>query len=165
VDVLLVMISGAVWMLSPGVEPWIILIALLPWSVRMIAGRFPFRRTRFDWLLLIFLITAWLAYWSAYDKASAWNKIWLIVLAILLYYALVSQPGQNLVWISLILFGVGVGTSIYFFLTHDFANAPIKIASWWMNTRPQLDGTPYIMDISQESWLSRRYIPCMGSQR
>lgn len=143
VDVFLVLISGAVWMLSPGVEPWIILIALLPWSVRMIAGRFPFRRTRFDWLLLIFLITAWLAYWSAYDKASAWNKIWLIVLAILLYYALVSQPGQNLVWVSLILFGVGIGTSIYFFLTHDFTNASVRIASWWMNTRPQF-GWPAI---------------------
>ena len=130
-------------MMSPGAEPWIILIALLPWSVRMIAGRFPFRRTRFDWLLLIFLITAWLAYWSAYDKESAWNKIWFIVLAVLLYYALVSQPTQNLVWIFLVLYGVGVGTSIYFFLTHDFTNATIRIASWWMNTRPQF-GWPAI---------------------
>jgi hypothetical protein len=138
VDVALVMLSGAIWMISPAIEPWIILIALLPWMARLAFGKFPFQRTRFDWLLLIFLITAWIAYWSAYDKAAAWYKIWLIVLAVLLYYALVSQPKQNLVWISFILFGGGVGTSIYFFLTHDFANTSIGIASWWMNIRPQL---------------------------
>lgn len=124
-------------MIRPAVGPWIMLIALLPWMARLVVGKFPFQRTRFDWLLLIFLITAWSAYWSAYDKDSAWNKIWLIVLAVLLYYALVSQPKQNFVWISFILFGIGVGTSIYFFLTHDFANTPIGITSWWMNIRPQ----------------------------
>lgn len=138
VDVVLVMLSGAIWMISPVIGPWIILIALLPWMARLVVGKFPFQQTRFDWLLLIFLITAWIAYWSAYDKVAAWYKIWLIILAVLLYYALVSQPKQNLVWISFILFGVGVGTSIYFFLTHDFADTPIGIASWWMNIRPQL---------------------------
>jgi hypothetical protein len=138
VDMVLVMLSGAIWMISPVLKPWIILIALLPWMARLVVGKFPYQRTRFDWLLIIFLITAWVAYWSAYDKAAAWNKIWLIVLAVLLYYALVSQPRQNLVWISFILFGVGVGTSIYFFLTHDFAGTPIGIVSWWMNMRPQL---------------------------
>lgn len=138
VDVILVMLSGAIWMTSPAPGPWIILIALLPWMARLVVGRYPFQRTRFDWLIFIFLITAWVAYWAAYDKASAWNKICLIVLSVLLYYALASQPKQNLASISFILFGVGVGTSLYFFLTHDFTATPIRIASWWTNVRPQL---------------------------
>jgi tetratricopeptide (TPR) repeat protein len=135
-DVVLVLASGAVWMLSPEVGPWIILIALLPWGLRLIAGKFPFQRTRFDWLLLVFLMTAWVAFWAAYDRISAWNKVWLIVMAVLLYYALASQPKQNFAWISFILFGIGVGVSVYFFLTHDFTGDPAGLAARWMNIRP-----------------------------
>jgi len=127
---------------------WSILIALIPWILRMTSGIFPFRRTSFDWLIVIFLITAWTGYWASYDKTAAWSKIWLIVIAVLLYYSLAAQANENLIWISSIFFCLGVGVSIYFFLTHDFVSIPRKlefvnrIGRWIMENRPQVTWTP-----------------------
>src|SRR5690349_24602824 len=89
------------------------LLAMLPWIVRFLAGRLPFRRTPFDWLLAIFLVTAWIGYWAAYDKSAAWIKVWLIVSAVLLYYALSAQPKQNLALLSFVAFCFAVALFIY----------------------------------------------------
>lgn len=143
VDLFLVLISGAIWMLSPRFRPWPIMIALLPWGLRLIAGRrFPFQRTSLDWLILIFLLTAWVGYWAAYDRTTAWHKVWLVMIATLLYYALVAQPKENLFWVSILIFCMGVGVSLHYFLTYDFIAAPRKlefvnrIGRWIMNVRP-----------------------------
>lgn len=137
-----------IWMLWPEFGVWVILIALLPWSFRLLAERFPFRRTSFDWLVILFTITAWIGYWAAYDKVAAWNKVWLIVLAGLLFYALAGQPQENLDWICLFFFCIGVGVSLYYFLTHDFVSLPRKvelvnrIGRWVMEIRPKLEWIP-----------------------
>jgi hypothetical protein len=129
-------------MIQPEWGLWIILVALLPWMVRLISGRFPFQRTPLDWLIAVFLVTAWVGYWASYDRTEAWSKIWFIVLGILLFYALSGQPWQNLARISYILFSIGVGVSIYYLLTHDFAAVPRKlefvnaIGMGIMNIRP-----------------------------
>ena len=147
-DLLLVIMSGTVWMLKPEIGLWSTLIAMIPWILRIVSGVFPFRRTSFDWLIAIFLVTAWVGYWAAYDKTAAWSKFWLIVVAVLLYYSLVVQPKENLIWISGILFCLGVGISVYFFLTHDFVSLPRKlgfvngVGRWIMENRPQLGWMP-----------------------
>ena len=87
-DLLLVVMSAAAWMLIPQFGIGFSLIALLPWVFRFLAGYLPFKRTPFDWLIAIFLVTAWVGYWAAYDISAAWVKIWLIVSGVLLYYAL-----------------------------------------------------------------------------
>jgi hypothetical protein len=142
-DLLLVLWSGWVWMIYPEMGPWSVLIALFPLAFRTIAGKSPFQRTLFDWPIAIFLLTVWVGYWVSYDKAAAWNKAWLIVLAVLLYYALSAQPRQNWIWVSIIFFLVGIGVSVYFFLTYDFANTSGRLALWWLDTRPQF-GWPAI---------------------
>jgi len=148
VDLLLVIVGGAIWIFKPELGLWSILIALLPWILRIISGDFPFRRTSFDWLIAIFLATAWVGYWASYDEMVAWSKVWLIVVAVLLYYSIASQPQENLVWVSGFFFCIGVGVAIYFFLTHDFVSLPRKlkfvndIGLWIMKIRPGLDWTP-----------------------
>ena len=137
IDLLLVLLSGAVWMINPALGPWSVLVALLPAAFRTPAGKSTFQRTLFDWLIAIFLLTAWIGYWASYDKTAAWTKSWLITLAVLLYYALSAQPRQNLIGVSTIFFLVGVGVSVYFFLTDDFGNITGPLALWWLNTRPQ----------------------------
>ncbi len=107
-DLLLVMACGAVWMIRPDYGLWFILIALLPWGLKIVAGRFPFKRTSLDLLIAIFLVTGWIGYWAAYDKAIAWNKAWLIVTAVLLYYALVAQPKENWYGLTILFFCVGI---------------------------------------------------------
>jgi O-antigen ligase len=147
-DVVLVLTSAAAWAFIPELRPGVILLALLPWGLRSLAGEFPFRRTRYDWLILVFLVTSWVGYWAAYDETTAWNKAWLIFLAVLLFYAFSAQPKENLVRISWILFGLGVGISIYYFLTHDFIAAPRKlefvnrIGALLMVIRPQTGWMP-----------------------
>jgi hypothetical protein len=146
-DLLLVLVCGGIWMIEPQSGRWIIMIAFLPWGTRLVAGQFPFRRTFLDWLIAIFLVTAWVGYWAAYDKTIAWNKVWLIMTAILLYYALVGQPKENLLWISILFFCVGIGVSLYYFLTYDFVAAPRRLemvnrlGRWLMDVRPQTGWT------------------------
>jgi hypothetical protein len=147
-DLLLVLTSGAVWVIKPDLGAWIILIALLPWGLRIFAGGFPFRRTSFDWLIAIFVATAWVGYWAAYDKVNAWNKVWLIVTAALLYYALIAQPKENWHRITILFFSIGVIVSGYYFLTHDFITSPRKlsfvnrIGSLLMDIRPRTEWPP-----------------------
>jgi len=143
-DLSLVLLSGAVWMLKPEWGFWFLLIALLPWVLRLLAGILPFHRTSFDWLVAVFLITAWVGYWAAYDKTTAWSKVWLIVTAVLLYYSFNAQPRENLIYICALFFCIGVGMSVFYFMTYDFIAAPRKlefvnqIGRWIMNVRPQV---------------------------
>src|SRR5512138_1430433 len=119
-DLLLVAVSGLAWILIPKAAVWFTLLAFLPWGARLLAGRLPFHRTPFDALIAIFLITAWVGYWAAYDKPTAWTKAWLIVTAVLLYYALSGQPRQNLIYVSALSFCLALGISAHYYLTYDF---------------------------------------------
>ena len=146
VEFMLVLLSGAVWVIKPEWGIWFILIVLL-----LLVSRVFFEGLQFnalDWLVLVFVLTAWMGYWAAYDQATAWNKAWLIVIASLMYFSLKWQPKQNLLHISVFLFCVGVGVSLYYFLTHDFIALPRKIAfvneigRWMMSIRPQTGWMP-----------------------
>ena len=134
-DLLLVMMSAAAWMLIPRFGIAFSLIALLPWVLRFLAGHFPFQRTPFDWLIAIFLATAWVSYWAAYDKSAAGIKFWLIVSAVLLYYALSAQPKQNLVFLS--------------FLSFCFALRPILLLLSHIRFRRQWRKVCHLVDESQ----------------
>ncbi len=142
-DLLLVVMSAAAWMLIPQFGIGFSLIALLPWVFRFLAGYLPFKRTPFDWLIAIFLVTSWVGYWAAYDISAAWIKIWLIVSAVLLYYALSAQPKQNLAFLSFLSFCFALVLSLYFCLTYDFAGSGGRLGIWWMNHRPHV-GWPAI---------------------
>ena len=124
----LVSLSGCLWALQPeaSILPLVIL-ALLPWGVRMLAGEFPFRRTSLDALVVIFLATSWAGYWAAYDQQTAWSKVWMVFFAVLLYYALAAQPPENHTLVCFYFFSIGVAISLYFFLTHDFVAQPRKV--------------------------------------
>jgi len=143
-DLVLVSLSGCLWIFKPEISVLpVIILAILPWVVRLTAGLFPFRRTALDLLVLTFLVTGWVGYWAAYDPEAAWVKVWLICFAVLLYYALAGQPPENLELVCILFSCIGLGVSIYFFLTHDFVAQPRKvemvnaIGRWIMAIRPQ----------------------------
>lgn len=133
-------------MIKPIWGIWFILIALLLLLLKINRGWFRF--DSIDWLVVIFTGTAWMGYWAAYDQVTAWNKVWLIMIAVLLYFSLKTQPRSNLFIVSIFLFCLGVGVSIYFFLTHDFIALPRKlefvnqIGRWVMSVRPQTGWQP-----------------------
>jgi hypothetical protein len=142
-ELLFVLMSAAAWMLIPRFGIAFSLIAFLPWVLRALAGRRPFQRTPFDWPIAIFLVTAGVGSWAAYDRSAAGIKFWLVVSAVLLYYALTSQPKQNLASLSFLSFCFALGLALYGCLTYDFEGGGGSLAIWWMSHRPQV-GWPAI---------------------
>lgn len=144
----LVAASGALWLFRPQLGGWPLSIALLPALARLAAGRLPFRRTPFDLPLAIFLATAALGVWAAYDRQAAWGKFWVLLAAALLYYALAAQPGENLWFVGAALGLAGAGAALFFLLFYDWRALPAdlgllrRFAAWWASARPGLPARP-----------------------
>lgn len=120
--------AGAIWFVRPEIGWFPLVIALIPWALRFLAGKFPFPRTPLDLPLLLFLGTAGVGLWAAYDRPTAWAKFWLVVAAVVIYYGLAAQPRENL-WLLTAAFGAfSAAVAGYFLLTHDFEALPAKIA-------------------------------------
>jgi putative inorganic carbon (hco3(-)) transporter len=134
--------ASLTWFLRPELSWWLLLLALLPWFIRTAAGYFPFKRTPFDLLLLIFLITAGLGVWVSYDTPGAWGKFWVILGSIFLYYALAAQPKANLVFVAgtLSALGVVVALTVLFDSSLQEYTADLGIVQrsidWWGAVRP-----------------------------
>lgn len=124
------LVAAAIWYVSGGrAGPWPLLIAGAPWVVRVISGRSPVIRTRFDPFLLMFVVGAAAGVWVAYDQAAAIDKFWLILGGVILFYALANQRAAN-IWpllTGVAFFGGAVG--LYFLLTHNWGEVPAKIGA------------------------------------
>lgn len=120
VELGLVSICGAIWYLFPGTGGWLIGIALLPGLARLLTGHMPYRRTKLDVFFLFFLITAGVGVLAAYHREAAWAKFWILVGAVLIYYALASQPRENLSVIGAVVSALGVIIAACFLLTNDW---------------------------------------------
>ncbi|MGD8465771.1 MAG: O-antigen ligase family protein [Anaerolineae bacterium] len=118
-DLAMVACAGALWYVRPQVGPWPLVLALAPWGIRyVLTGRLT-HRTQFDAPFLIFLLTAGLGVWSAFDRQIAWSKFWLLVGAVLLCYALANAQilGQVRAWLLVL---VGVGAAALFLISNDW---------------------------------------------
>lgn len=130
-DVACAAVATGLWLVRPGLGLWPLLIGLAPWVARwLLAGR-PGIRTSFDLPIVLFLATAGVSVWSAFDKEAAWSKFWLIIGAVFLYYAFANwivgwgrvAAGQGL-WALTVL---GAAAGLYFLATHDWEAYPAKI--------------------------------------
>lgn len=147
VDLGCALIVAASWYVTDGrAGPWPLLVAGLPWVVRLANGKPPVKRTRFDWFQAAFLLTAAVGVWASYDPSIAWGKFWLLVGAVVLFYALAGQPSEN-IWP--VVAGLGffaAAVAVYFLLTHDWLALPAKIelintlGLRWAALRPALPG-------------------------
>ena len=144
VDLICIFIATLLWSTLGHAVWWPILIALAPWILRLVSGAYPYQRTSFDLALLVFLLTAVIGFWVSYDRSAAGIKLWYIIAALFVYYALARQPKDNF-WIlagGLVLLGASL--SIAFLLVHDWQSQPADfdfingIAGWWVSVRPQV---------------------------
>ena len=122
--------AGWIWYLSDGrAGPWPLVLAGLPWLARLFSGQFPLPRTRFDPLVFGFLVSALVSAWAGYDQTLAWEKFWLVVGGIVLYYALSGQRSANIwpILTGFALFGGLLGLD--FMLTNDWIAVPAKVES------------------------------------
>lgn len=109
------------------------MLALAPWLARWVVLGKPGYHTPFDWPLAGFLITAGVAVWAAFDRQNAWDKFWLIVGAVLLYYSFANWAAKTGVkalviqaWMLAIL---GTLIAVYFTLSHDWDAYPSKYST------------------------------------
>jgi len=104
------------------------MLALAPWAARLVlTGRLP-RRSLFDLPLALFVLTAGVAVWAAYDRPVAWAKFWPIVGGVVLFYALANAQvlPRARVWLLALL---GAGMALYFLVTHQWESSPVGIAA------------------------------------
>lgn len=141
-------VAGVLWYVRPQLGWLPLLIALAPWLVRAAAGLFLFQPTPLDLPMALFLATAAGGMWLSYDQPAAQAKYWLIIGAVLIFYALVGQPWRNLWFLAGVLTLFGVGVACYFFLTHDWQAQPVRIGFFnqlimrWVAIRPSLPLDP-----------------------
>jgi O-antigen ligase len=141
---ILVIVSGLCLYLWPQSWTWALLPPLILWAARTIVKPVEFRSPILLASIAIFLVTSVIGYRVAYDEATAWNKLWLLLVAILLYLAILEQPAQNLKILAGIALLFGFGVASFYLLTADFTAQAVKFG-WihqlgvaWMNVRPDL---------------------------
>ena len=106
-------------------------------------------RAAWDSLLLVFLLTAGLGVWLAYDRQAALVKFWLLAVAFFLFYVLANQRGRSLWPLTRYLSAANVAVAVYFLVSHDWIEVPAGVAAIdrigrnWMTIRPSL-GLPII---------------------
>ncbi|GAB4263842.1 MAG: hypothetical protein Kow0080_02510 [Candidatus Promineifilaceae bacterium] len=145
IDLLFTVSAAFLWFLGAGYLTWEpLVIALFPWGMRASAGRFPFRRTSLDGWLLLFLVTAVVSIYFAYDPQLAMSKLWILVGAVLLFYSLAAQSRRDIWLMAIILGALSAVVIVYFLLTNDWRALPadIGLINWfgvrWMQIRPSL---------------------------
>jgi tetratricopeptide (TPR) repeat protein len=136
-------LAAMLWYLTSGRIGWpLVVVILVPWLLRIAAGRFPFRRSRFDGWLLIFGATAVLGTFTAYNRELALGKFWVIVGAMGIYFALVSVSRRDAWLVAGATGPVGALLAIYFVMSNNWRQWPADIAlfnrigSAWMSIRP-----------------------------
>ncbi len=95
INLICTLIAAALWYLFPELGGWPLVLGLLPWIVRLLYSRQLLIRTPLDWPIGLFLVTAVASVWAAHDRETALAKFWLIVGAILLYYAFVALLSEQ----------------------------------------------------------------------
>ena len=137
-------LATAIWEIGSTSVCLPLLIALAPWVIRFASGSNPFKGWGIDIALALFIITAALTAWMAYDQPAAVYKFWLLVAAVLLFYAFANQPESNL-WILAGIFSlVGICIAGYYLLTNDWGIYPSRldilnqVGLRWMDIRPSL---------------------------
>lgn len=136
--------AGALCFSLPEAGGYPLLLILAPWILRAIAGDFPIKRTPLDPYLAVFALSAGFGLWAAYDSAFALSKLWVLLSAAALFYALARQPRENRFVLWGLLAALPVFISAYFLLTHDWAAVPQKISwlnrlgEYWMSIRPEI---------------------------
>ncbi len=178
-DLACVSASIILWEMEPRLAWRPLLIGLLPWSLRLSAGCFPFRRTRFELPLAIFMLTAAIGVWAAYGREDASSKFWLLTGGVLLYYSLAGQPQDNLWTLAGFMGLIGVGIACFFLFTNDWGQYPAKIGLLnrvglrWMTVRPAIRvtgvhpnsaggviaiTTPFLAAIGMKAWKEKRML-------
>lgn len=112
--------------------------------------RVPFRRSRFGGWLVLFLATAVLGIYTAYDFTQALGKFWVLLGATAVYWAIVSLPRRSTFLLAGATGPIGALLAVYFVLSNDWRlwRADIgflnRLGRSWMAIRPSFSFLPVV---------------------
>lgn len=138
--------AGILWVALPRLGAWLLPVAFLPWALRLAFERCLSRRTPFEVPMLLFVLTAAVGVWAAYDRSTAWARFWPIIGGVVLFYALANAASARRLRLWL-LAGLGAGLAVCFLASHDWGADPAKIGAltkWGLAVQsllPVLPGT------------------------
>lgn len=97
------------------------------------------RRTAFDLPLGLFLVSAGLGLWTAYDQDAAWAKFWPIVIGVAVFYAVAWMPERvgQVKPLRMIFAALPAIIGGYFLLTNDWRE-PHNATRWVYQQLPQI---------------------------
>ena len=128
--------AGAVWYVVPAWGPWAIAVAAVPGVVYAALTSENWRATWFDLAVVLFLVSAGVSLAAAYDPNGlrpvfpapiGREKLWGLILAALLFYALVSlKAEEQRRWAVRLLSGFGAAVAVWFLTTNDWTTTPVE---------------------------------------
>jgi hypothetical protein len=142
IDLIIILLAIVLWLIFPNLQFAPAVIALLPWILRIKAKRQPIKSTPFSIPILLFLLTALIGAWIAYNLESALQEFWIILGSVLLFFTLSQQPSNNINYAISVMCLYGAMLAGYFFLTHNWIIQPAdieilnRIGAKWMLWRP-----------------------------
>jgi len=153
---LLVLVALMFFITRPAYAPQALLLALVPWGVRLAKHGRLTRYTFFALPLALFFGSALIGVWAAYDAQAAWQKFWLITGGVLLYFAILNGRrsanrlggARSSNW-ALLFSLLGAGLSLYFITQHDYTTGAAKFAAistlgiWLHGHAPQIGGETF----------------------
>ncbi len=137
--------SGFLWYSGRGPELLPLFIGGLPLILIYVGNRRLAFPALYTGLLAVFLLSASISVWAAYDPTAAIHKFWVLLGAILIFYALAAQPIVNLRSVFWGLSLLGLAIAVYFVLTYDPGQHPADLASinqimlTWAALRPAIN--------------------------
>jgi hypothetical protein len=145
IDLVCTTLAALLWLVFPSWGPWPLVLAIVPWALRLQQTGYLTISTPLAVPLWVFMITAVVALWAAHNPSAAWAKFWLLIASMLLFYTLANQPPKYLWLIAKLLSLLAVFIAAYFLLTHDWQADPTHmrlldgLAERWMRIRPSLN--------------------------
>ena len=146
-------------------------------AVRWIRTRHPLCHTGLEGPWLLFVASAGVGLWAAYDRPLALLKFARILAAMVLYYALAESDERTLQRVAAGLVLLATGLALYWPTQHDFFGEPAKLAiitrlGQWINVHvrrlpgPSIHGNvagatlalalPFAVVLSWDLWRQRR---------
>ena len=134
------MAAWGLWYQNPSAG-WPVAVALAPLGLRILTGRMPVRRTPLDLPLGVFLLTAGVGVWAAYDRTGTrvifpesipvgWPALCGLVLAALAFYALAAMETKaQHRWALALWASFGAAIALWFAAANDWTANPAKWAA------------------------------------
>lgn len=149
-EVALVLLVLGLWWVFPERLTWQPLTFALPLAAVRLVSRQPLLKdTALNFSTALWIATAGLGAWAAYDRAEGLKLFALIAGGILVYYTLAGLASESLWTAASIICGLSSGLAGYFLFSQDWLRLPADIAlinvigRGWMLFRPSLALQPF----------------------